>query len=240
MSSDVVAGSSKEQPKTAVPGYKRVFNSVHAFDLSEKKGEDPREANQEELDPIRRELLAKAPIVEHDLDLDFWDKKSMIFNTSGLEYQHRFLGAGTGDKEISQDHLSELKKRTIVLEPQIISDIPECRFPLKNGALCPRKDIEKCPFHGKIIPRDELGRPIGEDIGQMQEEERKSTPTWQLIEKDIEKAFEQPNKRKSFVSIASKGPKQRIEKKLRKADKTSDHALLESELKARDRDAFKW
>lgn len=37
-----------------------------------------------------------------------------------------------------------------------------CRFPMENGKLCSRMDIEKCPFHGKIIPRDEQGFPIEE------------------------------------------------------------------------------
>jgi hypothetical protein len=31
---------------------------------------------------------------------------------------------------------------------------------LKNGSLCPRKDLVTCPFHGPIIPRDEIGRPV--------------------------------------------------------------------------------
>merc|ERR1711911_323417 len=36
----------------------------------------------------------------------------------------------------------------------------ECRVKLENGKLCPRRDKVKCPFHGKIIPRDEFGVPI--------------------------------------------------------------------------------
>ena len=39
-------------------------------------------------------------------------------------------------------------------------DIQPCRAPLKNGHLCPRKDMIRCPFHGIIIPRDEHGVPI--------------------------------------------------------------------------------
>lgn len=31
---------------------------------------------------------------------------------------------------------------------------------MHNGGLCPRKDLVTCPFHGQIIPRDELGRPL--------------------------------------------------------------------------------
>ncbi|CAG8594967.1 5687_t:CDS:2 [Paraglomus occultum] len=39
-------------------------------------------------------------------------------------------------------------------------DIQPCRAPLKNGHLCPRRDMIRCPFHGIIIPRDEQGVPI--------------------------------------------------------------------------------
>lgn len=31
---------------------------------------------------------------------------------------------------------------------------------MKNGSLCPRRDLVTCPFHGPIIPRDEIGRPV--------------------------------------------------------------------------------
>lgn len=38
----------------------------------------------------------------------------------------------------------------------------KCRAPLESGKLCPRMDLEKCPFHGPIVPRDEIGFPIDE------------------------------------------------------------------------------
>ena len=34
-----------------------------------------------------------------------------------------------------------------------------CRTPLKSGKLCPRKDRVKCPLHGPIVARDEMGHP---------------------------------------------------------------------------------
>ena len=37
-----------------------------------------------------------------------------------------------------------------------------CRAPLKNGKLCPRMDRFKCPFHGKIVARDNLGQIVNE------------------------------------------------------------------------------
>ena len=34
-----------------------------------------------------------------------------------------------------------------------------CRAPLPTGRLCPRMDRFKCPLHGKIVPRDNVGNP---------------------------------------------------------------------------------
>ena len=34
-----------------------------------------------------------------------------------------------------------------------------CRAPLPTGRLCPRMDRFKCPLHGKIVPRNNMGNP---------------------------------------------------------------------------------
>jgi hypothetical protein len=67
--------------------------------------------------------LKRAPVVPFDQDLDYWDKTTVPFNQSGLEFKHRFLGTGEGDRELSKETLAELKKRTIVLEP--VAALPE-------------------------------------------------------------------------------------------------------------------
>lgn len=80
---------------------------------------------------------------------------------------------------------------------------------MHNGRLCPRKDLEICPFHGRIIPRDDNGRPINEeDIDNMpavQEDpdETYGTPDkkpdqsimnnlWELLETDVMDQSGQP------------------------------------------------
>ncbi|KAB1281978.1 UV-stimulated scaffold protein A [Camelus dromedarius] len=48
----------------------------------------------------------------------------------------------------------------------------QCRAPRPDGRLCQRQDRLKCPFHGKIIPRDEAGRPLHpEDRAQEQRQQ---------------------------------------------------------------------
>lgn len=67
-----------------------------------------------------------------------------------------------------------------------------CKFRLPNGKLCPRKDAIKCPFHGKIIPRDEMGIPLCEEDRQKELNARKSdVPEWQdpTLLKEIEAAI---------------------------------------------------
>ncbi|KAF9300620.1 hypothetical protein BGZ74_007686 [Mortierella antarctica] len=113
----------------------------------------------------RQELLARAPVVPWDDDLAVWDKKEIQFNTSGLEYSHRFLGVGDGSNLVSDATLERMKMRTRIYSPEVPQMIKACRFPMSNGRLCMRRDLVRCPYHGPVVPRDELGqiqRPPGE------------------------------------------------------------------------------
>ncbi|KAF9371789.1 hypothetical protein CPB97_001716 [Podila verticillata] len=113
----------------------------------------------------REDLLARAPVVPWDDDLAVWDKKEIQFNTSGLEYSHRFLGVGDGSNLVSDATLERMKMRTRIYSPEIPQVIKACRFPMSNGRLCMRRDLVRCPYHGKVVPRDELGQiqlPPGE------------------------------------------------------------------------------
>jgi len=65
------------------------------------------------------ELLARAPVVPWDDDLALWGKKEMTFNTSGLEYSHRFLGVADGSNMVSQATLDRMKMRTRFYDPQL-------------------------------------------------------------------------------------------------------------------------
>lgn len=83
-----------------------------------------------------------------------------------------------------------MRKRTFVNELPTIKW--KCRAPMGNGKLCERMDRYKCPFHGRIIARDELGQAVDETI-RVQEEEtarKRSTPDWQDPEmlEDIRRA----------------------------------------------------
>ncbi|KAK9712486.1 hypothetical protein K7432_007106 [Basidiobolus ranarum] len=133
-----------------------------------------------------QELLKRAPIVEYDTDLDFWETKELPFNTSGLEYSHRFYGTSSGENLVSKDTLDRMKMRTTYYKPQP-KEIKACRAPMKSGKLCTRRDLVRCPFHGKIIPRDEYGR-ASEPQGDCTREEKKAE-TWEDLEEDVQKTL---------------------------------------------------
>ncbi|CAF4460876.1 unnamed protein product [Rotaria magnacalcarata] len=73
-----------------------------------------------------------------------------------------------------------MHKRTFVHELPSIKW--KCRAPLGNDKLCERMDRYKCPFHGRIIARDEQGQPADETI-RIQEQEKltkkRTIPEWQ-------------------------------------------------------------
>lgn len=69
-----------------------------------------------------------------------------------------------------------------------VNELPEikwkCRAPLGNGKLCERMDRYKCPFHGRIIARNEQGQAVDEKIRKQEEDEensrkKRSIPEWQ-------------------------------------------------------------
>ena len=115
------------------------------------------------------ELLATAPIVHWDTDLNYWDASSLKFHnfSSGIERSHRFLGSSDGSNQISQSTMDGLRKRVVNLEQtpieELAADLRECRAPLRNGALCKRMDLVNCPFHGRIVARDDEGQYVREE-----------------------------------------------------------------------------
>ncbi|KAH9526144.1 hypothetical protein DERF_000252 [Dermatophagoides farinae] len=59
------------------------------------------------------------------------------------------------------------EKNQQVMSSTIIAE-NQCRALLPSGRLCPRRDLINCPFHGKIIPRDEEGLPLDGELRQQE------------------------------------------------------------------------
>lgn len=112
-----------------------------------------------ELDPERSKLLAEAPVINWGPSLDNWGSKSdAIANQRGLEIEGHW-GRVDHDRIIPQDKIAELSVHRMVYKEEP-TEINPCLAPLKNGALCQRRDLKICPFHGPIIARDSEGNPI--------------------------------------------------------------------------------
>ncbi|XP_051865195.1 UV-stimulated scaffold protein A [Pristis pectinata] len=124
----------------------------------------------------REEEMKIAPVMPFGLDLHYWGEQQ---TTTGkilkVDTPHRFLES----KDVEGEHENEemtalLKTRYITFAGKFEPVTHKCRAPLPNGRLCERQDRFKCPFHGKIISRDEQGNPVNpEDIQRLEQEEQR-------------------------------------------------------------------
>lgn len=133
-----------------------------------------------------------APVVTFGSDLLEWDESRKqelretlsMSSAKSLDIGHRFWPADTASRGegVSDAALTALTTRSIAFTGEFEPVKWSCRAPLSNGRLCPRKDRHKCPFHGKIIPRDPNGNPTDpEDIKKMpnRSNEIYATEDWQ-------------------------------------------------------------
>ncbi|XP_048471757.1 UV-stimulated scaffold protein A isoform X2 [Rhincodon typus] len=133
----------------------------------------------------REEEMMKAPVRSFGIDLYYWGKEA---STTGrilkIDTPHRFWASNTEMGEESESkELATLQTRYITFAGKFEPVNHKCRAPMPNGSLCERQDRFKCPFHGKIIPRDEQGNPMNpEDIQRLKQEEQqkqKAKADWQ-------------------------------------------------------------
>lgn len=137
-----------------------------------------------------------APVVPFGVDLYYWGEEQptagkIIKHTS----QHQFWVPHEVEEEVENKELSaEMKSRYITFAGKFKPVEHKCRAPMPDGSMCERQDRVKCPFHGRIIPRDELGRPVNtEDAVRLEKEKWKrqeQQPDWRDPElmRDIEAA----------------------------------------------------
>ncbi|XP_054438180.1 UV-stimulated scaffold protein A [Pteronotus mesoamericanus] len=112
-----------------------------------------------------------------------------------VESQHHFWKPSKAEEEVASAEVSEgLRSRHITFAGRFEPVQHRCRAPKPNGQLCERQDRLKCPFHGKIVPRDDTGRPLcPEDRAREQRQQlqkQAERPDWQDPEflRDVEVA----------------------------------------------------
>ncbi|XP_047962738.1 UV-stimulated scaffold protein A homolog [Salvia hispanica] len=148
-----------EAPSTSTANSTRdVKRAKKISNVTEKRNARSSVSNK---DPVRSELLAEAPVLNWGSFLDRWGpNEDVMANQRGLDVEGHW-GRVDQDAVIPAEKIAELSMRASVYEEKPL-EIQPCRAPLKNGALCQRKDLRVCPFHGPIIPRDDEGNSIKE------------------------------------------------------------------------------
>ncbi|XP_069779154.1 UV-stimulated scaffold protein A [Narcine bancroftii] len=122
------------------------------------------------------EEMRNAPMMPFGLDLQYWGEEQ---STSGkilkVHTPHRFWGSKEMDDDSENEEMAALlKTRYITFAGKFEPVKHKCRAPMPNGSLCERQDRFKCPFHGKIISRDEQGNPVNpEDRQRLEKEEQR-------------------------------------------------------------------
>ncbi|XP_042487835.1 UV-stimulated scaffold protein A homolog [Macadamia integrifolia] len=136
-------------------------NAVCNTDPSGSKTMD-RRVDGSDITPLKRELLAKAPVMNWGSFLDNWgSNRDFMANQRGLELEGHW-GRVDYDAVIPAEKIAELNVQTTLYKEDNV-EIQPCHAPLSKGGLCQRRDLRVCPFHGPIIPRDSKGNPIIEN-----------------------------------------------------------------------------
>ncbi|XP_041609147.1 UV-stimulated scaffold protein A isoform X1 [Vulpes lagopus] len=108
---------------------------------------------------------ARAPFVPFGVDLCYWGQEQPVAGKIlKCDSEHRFWKPSEVDTEVDSADVSEmLQSRYITFAGTFEPVRHRCRALRPDGRLCERQDRLKCPFHGKIIPRDDAGRPLHEE-----------------------------------------------------------------------------
>ncbi|VDK82887.1 unnamed protein product [Litomosoides sigmodontis] len=108
----------------------------------------------------------EVPVLPFGLDLKYWgqsDVKPAEVPRNNADC-HRFWRPSDEGCSTSLDNAEAYHARVMTFVGQQLRSSRQCRAPLSNGTLCPRMDVKRCPLHGKIIDRDEMGYPMKEII----------------------------------------------------------------------------
>ncbi|KAG6434260.1 hypothetical protein SASPL_105884 [Salvia splendens] len=97
-------------------------------------------------DPVPSVLLAEATVLNWESSRIVGDQMRMSWLTKmGLDVEIHW-------GRVDQDACSYTSQENCRTEEKPLK-VQLCRAPLKNDALCQRKDLKVCPFHGPNIPR---------------------------------------------------------------------------------------
>nr|KAG5686398.1 hypothetical protein BaRGS_023698 [Batillaria attramentaria] len=117
---------------------------------------------------------SKVPTLPFGKDLAYWGNPDKIEAPTVVKNDslHRFwVPAQVEHEKPSQHDVAAVMNRTFHYVGDFVPVKWKCRAKLPSGKLCERMDRVKCPFHGKIIARDQNGDPSNPEDVQVKEEE---------------------------------------------------------------------
>ncbi|XP_042314366.1 UV-stimulated scaffold protein A [Sceloporus undulatus] len=171
-------------PTCAAATWKIIQEKLPKLQSTDDRYSEP--ATLKEPDKKHEEEKAKAPLVPFGIDLFYWGQEQPESSGKILKFssEHRFWAPSEVEEEVENEEVAEmLKSRYITFAGKFEPVKHKCRAPMPNGGLCERQDRFKCPFHGKIIPRDECGIPVNQEDrdreAKKQFEEKEKQPEWQ-------------------------------------------------------------
>ncbi|CAE1319628.1 UVSSA [Acanthosepion pharaonis] len=144
-------------------------------------------------DRKKEEMLKMAPFVPFGPDLASWENPNNVEVPMIIKYDslHRFWAPKEAECTASEQDIALLKNRSFSFVGEFEPVKWKCRAPMPNGTLCPRMDRIKCPFHGKIIGRDNMGRPTNKEDAERLAKDEAAKNGWQdkELQRDIEAAL---------------------------------------------------
>ncbi|KAL3685460.1 hypothetical protein R1sor_003482 [Riccia sorocarpa] len=159
--SELIEASGAAEP-TEVKPVSEPTAEANTMELEKGKQAVINKADETEEDnSLKAQLLKQAPLLKWGQFLERWGSDRAIpANNRGLEFENHW-GKVDYDVTIPAEKLAEssLNLRAVYYSAEK-TEIPPCLAPLRNGGLCQRRDLKRCPFHGPIIPRDSTGKPL--------------------------------------------------------------------------------
>ncbi|CAG9532086.1 unnamed protein product [Cercopithifilaria johnstoni] len=131
----------------------------------------------------------KVPVLSYGLDLKYWgenDIKPAEVPRNNADC-HRFWRPSDEGCSTNLDIAEAYHARVMTFVGQQLKGSRQCRVPFSDGTLCPRMDLKRCPLHGKIIDRDEMGYPV-EEIIQKSHNPKCNTEEEEEYIRDVEAA----------------------------------------------------
>ncbi|CAN7999789.1 unnamed protein product [Ixodes pacificus] len=156
------------------------------------------------------------PTLPFDTDLLYWGQEKVEAPTPArvLDLNCVWKGADR-DEDSLQQQVVPFRERRIDFSGEFVPVKWTCRARLPSGKLCPRRDRHKCPLHGPIVARDELGNPQDPSTAKAS-----AVPDWQEpgLLRDLEAAtgaqLHVGRRQRRILPRRQGNPRARLEKKI--------------------------